>query len=73
VVEGKAIIGMKKGVKYTLTATYNGIDFSGEVTINGDKATIVSSTGLNGSFPIDATTGKSMLLSFIHSIIVSKD
>jgi hypothetical protein len=37
VVEGKAIIGMKKGVKYTLTATYNGIDFSGEVTINGDR------------------------------------
>lgn len=58
VVEGKAIIGMKKGVKYTLTATYNGIDFSGEVTINGDSATIISSTGLNGSFPIDATTGE---------------
>ena len=58
VVEGKAIIGMKKGVKYTLTATYNGIDFAGEVTINGDKATIVSSTGLNGSFPIDVKTGE---------------
>lgn len=58
VVGGKAIIGMKKGVKYTLTATYNGINFSGEVTINGDKATIVSSTGLNGSFPIDIKTGE---------------
>lgn len=58
VVEGKAIIGMKKGVKYTLTATYNGIDFAGEVTINGDSATIISSTGLNGSFPIDVKTGE---------------
>lgn len=58
VVEGKAALGMKKNVKYTITATYDGTNYSGEVTISNGTATIVSSVGLTGSFPVNPTSGE---------------
>ena len=58
VVEGKATLGMKKNVKYTITTTYDGTNYSGEVTISNGTATIVSSVGLTGSFPVNPTSGE---------------
>jgi hypothetical protein len=58
VVGGKAILAMKKNTKYQITATYDGKNYSGEVTINNSTAMIVSSVGLTGSFPIDPASGE---------------
>ena len=58
VVEGKATLGMKKNEKYQITATYDGTNYSGEITLNNGTATIVSQAGLTGSFPVNPTTGE---------------
>ena len=58
IVEGKATMAMKKNVKYQLTASYNGKNYTGEITINNDNATITSSVGLAGSFPLNKINGE---------------